>query len=123
MRRTLLLIALLVALPGAAPSGPGSAKQGLPWIVDDYDRALAEARARKVPLFVETWAPWCHSCRSMRAFVFTDPALAGQASRFVWLEIDTEKAKNAAVRKRLAVSALPTFFVLDPRDERVALRW
>src|SRR5439155_15482219 len=59
----------------------------------------------------------------MRAFVFTDPALASQAGRFVWLEIDTEKARNAAVRKQLNIPALPSFFVLDPKDERVALRW
>jgi hypothetical protein len=30
----------------------------LPFIRDDYTRALAEARARKVPLFIEAWAPW-----------------------------------------------------------------
>ena len=59
----------------------------------------------------------------MRAFVFTDKSLASEAGRFVWLEIDTEKAKNASVRKQLAVAALPSFFILDPADERVALRW
>ena len=30
----------------------------LPFIEDDYGRAVAEAKARKVPLFVEAWAPW-----------------------------------------------------------------
>ena len=30
----------------------------VPFIQDDYTRALAEARARKVPLFIEAWAPW-----------------------------------------------------------------
>ena len=59
----------------------------------------------------------------MRANVFTDPALAKRAGQFVWLALDTEKAKNAAVRKRLGVQALPTFFIVDPADEQVALRW
>jgi len=59
----------------------------------------------------------------MRAFVFTDPSLARHAGRFVWLALDTEKPGNAALRKRLKVLALPTFFVLDPTDEKVALRW
>jgi tetratricopeptide (TPR) repeat protein len=59
----------------------------------------------------------------MRAFVFTDPALASQAGRFVWLELNTERAENAAVAKRLAIPAIPSFFVVDPADERVALRW
>jgi hypothetical protein len=43
--------ALLLAL------GPGQ-KAALPFIDDDYPRALAEAKARNVPLFIETWAPW-----------------------------------------------------------------
>jgi hypothetical protein len=38
-----------------APAGP---RMVLPFIQDDYTRALAEARARKVPLFIEAWAPW-----------------------------------------------------------------
>jgi tetratricopeptide (TPR) repeat protein len=59
----------------------------------------------------------------MRAFVFTDASLKEHAGQFVWLEIDTEKSKNAAIRKRLGINALPTFFILDPADERVALRW
>jgi tetratricopeptide (TPR) repeat protein len=59
----------------------------------------------------------------MRAYVFTDPALARHAGRFVWLELDNEKAKNASVSKRLDVRALPTYFILDPVTEGVALRW
>jgi len=55
--------------------------------------------------------------------VFTDPALSSQAGRFVWLELNTEKAENAAFLRRTKVPALPTFFVVDPADERIALRW
>jgi len=33
-------------------------KSALPFIEDDYPKALAEARARKLPLFIEAWAPW-----------------------------------------------------------------
>src|SRR4029079_5266850 len=58
----------------------------------------------------------------MKAFVFTDQALTSEAGRFVWLEIDVEKAKNAAVRKRLGIQALPTFFVMDPADETIVMR-
>jgi tetratricopeptide (TPR) repeat protein len=59
----------------------------------------------------------------MRAFVFTDEALAGQAGRFVWLDLDMEKAKNAPLRKRLALEALPTYYVVDPSDGTVAMKY
>ena len=32
--------------------------KGLLFINDDFDKALAEAKQRKLPLFVEVWAPW-----------------------------------------------------------------
>lgn len=44
--------------PAISSSAAESKSEGLPFIEDDYPRALAEARARKVPLFVDAWAPW-----------------------------------------------------------------
>jgi tetratricopeptide (TPR) repeat protein len=108
--------ALLLALSPAPPSP-------LPFINDDYPRAIAEARARNLPLFVEAWAPWCHTCRSMQAFVLTDAALKPHAGRFVWLAVDTEKETNAAVQEKYPIDAWPTFLIVEPKDERVALRW
>jgi len=43
------------ALPVAAT---GPVREVLPFIVDDYPKALAAARAEKKPIFLETWAPW-----------------------------------------------------------------
>jgi hypothetical protein len=55
--RILAAPALLIALLLAA--GPARAAAGGPrWISDDYPRALAEAKARGVPIFVDAWAPW-----------------------------------------------------------------
>jgi hypothetical protein len=33
-------------------------KESLSFIEDDYAHALARARQRNLPLFVEVWAPW-----------------------------------------------------------------
>jgi tetratricopeptide (TPR) repeat protein len=59
----------------------------------------------------------------MRAFVFTDRALARHAGQFVWLSIDTEKAGNAAFLTKCPVEAWPSFFVLDAEKQTAALRW
>jgi hypothetical protein len=44
----------------SAPEASAEAHQGapLPFIDDEYERALSEAKAKGVPLFVDTWAPW-----------------------------------------------------------------
>ncbi|MEP6994867.1 MAG: tetratricopeptide repeat protein [Acidobacteriota bacterium] len=59
----------------------------------------------------------------MRAFVFTDKALAKHAGQFVWLSIDTEKAQNAAFSRRYPIRAWPSLYVIDPAKEKIALRW
>jgi tetratricopeptide (TPR) repeat protein len=59
----------------------------------------------------------------MRAFVFTDKALAKDASRFVWLSIDTEKAQNAAFTAKYPVKVWPSFYVIDPKSEKIVMRW
>ena len=57
-------IALVVAAcsgrpsPPAATGGHETAAAGLRFIEDDAPKALAEAKTRGVPIFVEAWAPW-----------------------------------------------------------------
>jgi len=59
----------------------------------------------------------------MRAVVFTDPALASEAGRFVWLEVDTERPTSAAILKKFPLRALPTYFIVEPDSERIAIRY
>jgi Tetratricopeptide repeat len=59
----------------------------------------------------------------MRAFVFTDKALTRHAGQFVWLSIDTEKARNAPFVQKYPIRAWPSFYVIDPKTETVAVRW
>jgi tetratricopeptide (TPR) repeat protein len=59
----------------------------------------------------------------MKATVFQDESLREQAGRFVWLEIDTEKAQNAGFLDKFEVRAWPTYWVVDPRTEQVILKW
>lgn len=55
------------ALPAsAAPKAPAKAgssrpeawKPAVPFIEDDFGRALALAKERRLPVFIEGWAPW-----------------------------------------------------------------
>jgi predicted negative regulator of RcsB-dependent stress response len=120
--RCALLIGVLSCVPFVADASE-PAKEALPFIEDDYARALHEAAAKKRPIFVDAWAPWCHTCRFMRAYVFSDPSLKKQASRFVWLSIDTEKEKNAPFLAKYPIEVWPTLMVIDPAHEQAVLRW
>jgi hypothetical protein len=51
MRRLLLSLLILVGFTCTLVAE-------LPFIQDNYKQALAQARQRKQPIFVECWAPW-----------------------------------------------------------------
>lgn len=57
MRWTLSVPLFLAAAAASAISAPAS-RSSLPWIEDDAARAFSEAKAKKLPIFVEAWAPW-----------------------------------------------------------------
>lgn len=92
------------------------------WIEDDYPAALACAKERNLPLVLDLWAPWCHTCLSMKATVFTDASFQGDASKFVFASLDTDKEPNAPVVAKFPLSAWPTFYVVGT-DEAVLARY
>jgi thioredoxin-like negative regulator of GroEL len=99
------------------------AESALHFIADDYEKALATARQRNVPLFVDVWASWCHTCLSMKQYVLTDPALAALSGSFVWLAIDSERRDNAAFLQRFPTRNLPTLWVVEPSSQAPLLKW
>jgi thiol-disulfide isomerase/thioredoxin len=110
--------------PAASPSAPSASGLGpVVFLEDDAERAIEAAKRTGKLLFVDAWAPWCHSCLSMRAFVLGDPKLAALDDRFVWLAVDTEKDANAAFVARYPNQVYPTLWVVDPRTGAVVLEW
>jgi hypothetical protein len=59
----------------------------------------------------------------MRAYVFTDAALAPVAARFVWLSVDTEKEQNQNFLDRYPIESWPSLFVIDPQSGQVVRKW
>ena len=51
--KKMIIAAALLLISSAA-----SAADTLPFIEDDYAKAVARAQAKNLPIFVEAWAPW-----------------------------------------------------------------
>ncbi|MFZ2490250.1 MAG: hypothetical protein WA208_02075 [Thermoanaerobaculia bacterium] len=51
MKKLLFTLALLILTSAASANS-------LPFIEDDYAKAITRAKANNVPVFVEAWAPW-----------------------------------------------------------------
>lgn len=103
----------------------GAEREGgaLHWFHDDYAAALACARSKGVPLAIDMWAPWCHTCLSMQAYVLTDDRLSDWDRRYVFLALDTDRESNAAVVAKFPPAAWPTFFAVSSTDESIQSRF
>jgi len=58
IRASRLWLPALAVLAVAVGCATPVANPPLSFIEDDYAAAVAEARERDVPLFIESWAPW-----------------------------------------------------------------
>lgn len=113
-----LRLAMIAALlMGTQMSNTASA---LPFSEDDF--AARRAATKDKPLVVDLWAPWCHSCLSMKNYVLVDRSLDSLASKAVFVAIDTDKEANKEAVDLLKPTAWPTFVVVDPKDGAVLAR-
>ena len=56
---TSLNAVLLCLFAASAPALPADApRPALPFVEDDYPKALEQAKSKRLPIFVEAWAPW-----------------------------------------------------------------
>lgn len=104
------------------PCAKAKREGALAWIHDDYAAAVACAKARNVPVVLDLWAPWCHTCLSMQTTVFANKALEPRGDKFVFAALDTDRDVNADAVAKYPMSAWPTFYVIAP-DETVLARF
>ena len=92
---------LPAASEGAGLAG-GAGAPGAHWIKDDYDKALAEARAAGKPVLASYTGYACTNCKWMKRNLFTRPEVAAELGKFVLLELYTDgtDAASEANQKR-----------------------
>lgn len=101
------------------PSG-GLRAQGIEFFPGTWEEALAKAAAEDKLIFVDAYASWCGPCKAMSRNVFPQAEVgAFFNSNFINMKFDMEKEESAAFRKKHSVSAYPTLFFINGKNDVV----
>ncbi len=107
-------------LPPAGARAEGVSGHGeLPWILNDYDRAIGEARRTHRPLLIDFTGYTCTNCRWMEANMFPRPVVRRALEGFVRVRLFTDGAgelyrrQQAFEQARFQTVALPLYAVVD----------
>jgi thioredoxin-related protein len=101
------ILFILLTVAGLAASADAS---DLHWYSTLEEASSAAVKLNK-PMFLDFWAGWCTSCKSMEKNLYTDKAFIEAADRFVLVRIDFDK--NTALARKYNVVALPTVVFTD----------
>jgi thiol:disulfide interchange protein DsbD len=101
-------------LAAMAPGGE------LPWILNDYDAALAEAARVQRPVLIDFTGYTCTNCRWMEANMFPRPEVARELARYVRVRLYTDgrgepyRTFQRMEQTMFGTVALPYYAVVTP---------
>ncbi len=115
------------AKENASLFGGASGGEKLAWMKDDFEAAIAKAKAENKNVLVAFTGVACTNCHWMKANMFTKPDVAAEMKEFVMLELYTDvldDAKSEANQKRqeelFATVAIPYYAVFSADAKVVA---
>jgi thiol-disulfide isomerase/thioredoxin/uncharacterized protein HemY len=77
------------------------------------ENALKEARERHAVVFVDFWAPWCHSCFYMQKNVMSGAEWEATEKRAVIVELDGDEPEGNHWAKTWKIGGYPTYVILN----------
>jgi thiol:disulfide interchange protein DsbD len=110
----------LDAKPTAATPAP------LPWHVNDYAAALAQARREHKLVFIDFTGYTCTNCRWMEANMFTRPEIETALGQFVLARLFTDgdgavyETQQQMQERQFGTVALPMYAIVDGNGATVA---
>lgn len=122
------LEAFLPPPPESLRSGVATASTSsdLPWIMNDYPRALAQAKAEHKRVFVDFTGYTCTNCRWMEAEMFPRPDVRQALSSFVLVRLYTDgegeifQRQQQLQQEKYQTVALPFYAVVNADGSPVA---
>ena len=92
----------------------------LPWIMNDFDAAIAQAKRENRPVLVDFTGYTCTNCRWMEANMFTKPEVERELARYVRARLYTDgkgdiyKTQQQMEERLFGTVALPYYAVFGP---------
>ena len=95
---------------------------GLPWIVNDAEKAFTRAQLTGNPLMMDFYADWCAACRELEEFTWSDARFISAAENLILLKIDLTRpsAETKALQDSLGVKGLPTVIFFSSEGEEIS---
>jgi thiol:disulfide interchange protein DsbD len=97
----------------------GAERDELTWIKNDYEAALAKAKAENKRVFIDFTGYTCTNCRWMEANIFPKPDVKAEMSKFVLSSLYTDgdgeiyEKQQAMEQEMFGTVALPFYAVVD----------
>lgn len=101
-----------------------SAHGGVEWL-QNYEEALAKAKAEQKPIFIDFTGVTCTNCRLMEDQVFSKPEVAEEFKNFVTVQLYTDKETEESRRyqqmqlERFGQVTLPLYIVQTPDEQKL----
>ncbi|HUK81723.1 MAG TPA: thioredoxin family protein [Verrucomicrobiae bacterium] len=89
---------------------------------DDYDKALAAAKADNKILMVDVYTDWCGWCKKLDKDVYSNADVKAKLTKdFVTLKINPEKSKkNQQLARNFGTRGYPHIVFLDANGKKIS---
>jgi thiol:disulfide interchange protein DsbD len=110
----------------AASRPGGNGGERLQWMKNDYEAALAKAKAENKRLFIDFTGYTCTNCRWMEANVFILPEVQAEMNKFVLSALYTDgegevyERQQRLEQEKFGTVALPFYAVVDAEGNTIA---
>jgi thiol:disulfide interchange protein DsbD len=92
----------------------------------DYAQARERALKENKKMFIDFWARYCSICKKINNSILADAKVREALSNYIPVKLDGTDESSPAfkeLKKKFGIVGYPAFMIVDPRDEKIIVRW